>query len=235
LDNKRIIVALDTPDMDAALALAARLDPRLCRVKVGKELFVGAGPAVVENLHGRGFEIFLDLKFHDIPNTVAGACRSAARLGVWMMNVHASGGEAMLRAAREAIESVARPPLLIAVTILTSLSQSDFSAAGFAGSVEEAVERLARLARTCGLDGVVCSAREAKMLRRAVGDDFTLVTPGIRLPGDEAHDQARSVTPLEAVKLGADYLVVGRSVTRAADPAAVLESIRASISPELHK
>ena len=235
MDSKRLIVALDAQDAEAALALAARLDPRLCRVKVGKELFVGAGPAVVENLHGRGFEIFLDLKFHDIPNTVAGACRSAARLGVWMMNVHASGGEAMLRAAREAIESVARPPLLIAVTILTSLSQSDFSAAGFAGSVEEAVERLARLARTCGLDGVVCSAREAKMLRRAVGDDFTLVTPGIRLPGDEAHDQARSVTPLEAVKLGADYLVVGRSVTRAADPAAVLESIRASISPELHK
>jgi len=235
LDSKKLIVALDAQDAEAALALAARLDPRLCRVKVGKELFVAAGPAVVEQLHGRGFEIFLDLKFHDIPNTVAGACRSAARLGVWMMNVHASGGEAMLRAAREAIESVARPPLLIAVTILTSLSQSDFSTAGFAGSVEEAVERLARLARTCGLDGVVCSAREAKMLRRAVGDDFTLVTPGIRLPGDAADDQARSVTPVEAVKLGADYLVVGRSVTRAADPAAVLESIRASISPELHK
>ena len=234
MDNNRIIVALDAPDMDSALAMAARLDPRLCRVKVGKELFVAAGPAVVEKLHERGFEIFLDLKFHDIPNTVAGACRSAARLGVWMMNVHASGGEAMLRAAREAVEKVARPPLLIAVTILTSLAQSDFAAAGFTGTVEGAVERLARLARSCGLDGVVCSAQEARMLRGAIGGDFTLVTPGIRLPGDPAHDQARSVTPVEAVRFGADYLVIGRSVTRAADPAAVLESIRASLEEGTH-
>jgi orotidine-5'-phosphate decarboxylase len=235
LDNKkRIIVALDAPEADAALALAARLDPRVCRVKVGEELFVAAGPAVVERLQERGFEIFLDLKFHDIPNTVAGACRSAARLGVWMMNVHASGGEAMLRAAREALESVARPPLLIAVTILTSVSQSDFAAAGFSGSVAEAVERLARLARTCGLDGVVCSAREAPLVRHAVGDDFTLVTPGIRLPGDALDDQARLVTPVEAVRLGADYLVIGRSIARAADPAAVLESIRASLEEGTH-
>jgi len=229
---KRIIVALDTPDADSAVALAARLDPRLCRVKVGKELFVAAGPAVVERLQERGFEIFLDLKFHDIPNTVAGACRSAAKLGVWMMNVHASGGEAMLRAAREAIDQVVRPPLLIGVTILTSISPADFAAAGFSGSVLEAVERLARLARTCGLDGVVCSAQEAPMLRLAVGDDFTLVTPGIRLPGDATDDQARSVTPVEAVTLGADYLVIGRSIARAADPAAVLESILLSLSPD---
>ena len=229
-DGKRIIVALDAPDADGALALAARLDPRSCRVKVGKELFVAAGPSVVEKLHGRGFEIFLDLKFHDIPNTVAGACRSAARLGVWMLNVHAMGGEAMLRAAREAIEQVSRPPLLIGVTVLTSLAQSDFTAIGFTGSVDEAVERLARLARACGLDGVVCSAREVKALRAAVGGDFTLVTPGIRLPGAAADDQARSVTPAEAVKLGADYLVVGRPITRAQDPAAVLESIRNSLS-----
>ena len=229
---KRIIVALDTPDADAALALAARLDPRLCRVKIGKELFVASGPAVVERLQERGFEIFLDLKFHDIPNTVAGACRSAARLGVWMLNVHATGGEAMLRAAREALEQVARPPLLIAVTILTSLSPSDFAAVGFAGSVEESVERLARLARACGLDGVVCSAREAALLRNSVGDDFTLVTPGIRLPGDSADDQARTVTPLEAVRLGANYLVIGRPIARADDPAAVLEAILTSLSSE---
>ena len=235
MDNKkRIIVALDTPDAEAAVALAARLDPRLCRVKVGKELFVAAGPAVVEKLHERGFEIFLDLKFHDIPNTVAGACRSAAGLGVWMMNVHASGGEAMLRAAREAVESVARPPLLIAVTVLTSLSRADFDTVGFRGSVDETVERLARLARACGLDGVVCSAREARLLRGAVGHDFTLVTPGIRLPSDPVDDHARSVTPAEAVKLGADYLVIGRSISRAADPAGVLESIRTSISSESH-
>ena len=233
--SKRIIVALDTPDADTALALAARLDPRLCRVKVGKELFVAAGPVVVERLQERGFEIFLDLKFHDIPNTVAGACRSAARLGVWMLNVHATGGEAMLRAAREALEQVARPPLLIAVTILTSLAQSDFESVGFSGSVDESVERLARLARACGLDGVVCSAHEAPLLRRAVGDDFTLVTPGIRLPGDPADDQARSVTPVEAVRMGANYLVIGRSIARAADPAAVVESIRTSLSSESPK
>src|SRR3954470_7753903 len=156
LDNKRIIVALDAPDADAALAIAARLDPKLCRVKVGKELFVAAGPPVVHRLQERGFEVFLDLKFHDIPNTVAGACRSAARLGVWMMNVHASGGEAMMRAAREAIAQVARPPLLIAVTILTSLGNEDLAHVGFTGDTAENVERLARLARACGLDGVVC-------------------------------------------------------------------------------
>src|SRR3954470_803091 len=160
LDNKRIIVALDAPEADAALAIAARLDPKLCRVKVGKELFVAAGPAVVGRLQERGFEVFLDLKFHDIPNTVEGACRAAARLGVWMMNVHASGGAVMLRAAREAIEGVARPPLLIAVTVLTSLRDADLESIGFAGGVLESVDRLARLTRECGLDGVVCSAQE---------------------------------------------------------------------------
>jgi orotidine-5'-phosphate decarboxylase len=229
LDNKRIIVPLDFPDADAALALAARLDSKLCRVKVGKELFVAAGPAVVARLQERGFEVFLDLKFHDIPNTVAGACRAAARLGVWMMNVHASGGEAMLRAAREAIEGVARPPLLIAVTILTSLTDKDLERIGYAGSIMENVERLARLARASGLDGVVCSAQEAPVLRKAAGDGFVLVTPGIRLETDRKDDQARVVTPREAVRLGADYLVIGRSITQASDPAATLESIRESL------
>src|SRR3954470_19425669 len=159
LDNKRIIVALDAPEAEPALALAARLDPKLCRVKVGKELFVAAGPDVVHKLQERGFEVFLDLKFHDIPNTVAGACRSAARLGVWMMNVHASGGEAMMRAAREAVASVARPPMLVGVTVLTSLSGTDLERIGLGGSILDNVERLARLARACGLDGVVCSAQ----------------------------------------------------------------------------
>ena len=232
MDNKRVIVPLDFPDAEAALALAARLDPKLCRVKVGKELFVAAGPAVVLALQERGFEVFLDLKFHDIPNTVAGACRSAARLGVWMMNVHASGGEAMLRAAREAVEGVARPPLLVAVTILTSLAESDLQRVGYAGSLMENVERLARLTRACGLDGVVCSAQEAALIRKATGEDFTLVTPGIRLESGEAHDQARVVTPREAVRMGADYLVIGRPITQAKDPAAVLESIRASLSEQ---
>ena len=230
MDNKRVIVALDVPDMASAIALASRLDSRLCRVKVGKELFTAEGPAVVHALQERGFEVFLDLKFHDIPNTVAGACRSAARLGVWMLNVHASGGEAMMRAAREAIEGVARPPLLIAVTILTSLSADDLARVGYTGDVEENVERLARLARACGLEGVVCSAQEAQALRQATGPDFTLVTPGIRLASDAKGDQVRVVTPADAVRLGASYLVIGRSITGAADPVAALESIRQSLA-----
>jgi len=229
LDNKRLIVPLDLPDAASALALAARLDPKLCRVKIGKELFVAEGPAVVARVQERGFEVFLDLKFHDIPATVAGACRSAARLGVWMMNVHASGGEAMMRAARESIAGLARPPLLVGVTILTSLGDVDLGRIGFSGTVLENVERLARLARACGLDGVVCSAEEAPALRRAAGPDFKLVTPGIRLAAGERHDQSRVVTPVEAVRLGAHYLVVGRAVTQSKDPAATLESIRASL------
>jgi orotidine-5'-phosphate decarboxylase len=229
LDNKRIIVPLDTPRLADALALAARLDPKLCRVKIGKELFVAAGPEAVSRVHERGFEVFLDLKFHDIPHTVAGACRSAARLGVWMMNVHASGGEAMMRAAREAVDSVARPPMLIAVTVLTSLTGPELEHVGLAGSVMENVERLARLARACGLDGVVCSAQEATQVRQATGADFTLVTPGIRLAADAPDDQARIVTPREAVRLGADYLVIGRPITGSPDPAATLQSIRDSL------
>jgi orotidine-5'-phosphate decarboxylase len=214
LDNKRVIVALDVPDSPSALALAARLDPALCRVKVGKELFVDAGPAVVEALQRAGFEVFLDLKFHDIPNTVAGACRSAARLGVWMLNVHASGGSAMMRAAREAVSGFAKPPLVIGVTILTSLSTPELEPIGFRGSADDNVERLARLAQEAGLDGVVCSAQEAPRLRRACGAQFTLVTPGIRLPEGDKADQSRIATPAEAVRLGSDYLVIGRSITR---------------------
>jgi len=229
LDNKRVIVALDVPDAPRALELAARLDPKLCRVKVGKELFTAAGPAVVEQLQQRGFEVFLDLKYHDIPNTVAGACRAAAKLGVWMLNVHASGGEAMMRAAREAVATVSRPPLLIGVTILTSLAEADLQKVGFTGSAEENVVRLARLTRSSGLDGVVCSAQEAKALRAATGPDFTLVTPGIRLPDSPRDDQARTVTPSQAVKMGANYLVIGRPITQSADPATTLESIRASL------
>jgi orotidine-5'-phosphate decarboxylase len=229
LDNRCVIVPLDFPDADGALELAARLDPKLCRVKVGKELFVASGPEVVHRLQERGFDVFLDLKFHDIPNTVAGACRAAARLGVWMVNVHASGGEAMMRAAREAVAGVARPPLLIGVTILTSLAEADLERVGFTGAVQENVERLARLARACGLDGVVCSAQEAQAIRRATGPDFTLVTPGIRLDSGSRDDQVRVVTPREAVRLGADYLVIGRPITQSPDPAATLESIRRSL------
>jgi orotidine-5'-phosphate decarboxylase len=230
LDSKRVIVALDAPDADTALALAARLDPGACRVKVGKELFVAAGPAVVDKLHARGFEVFLDLKFHDIPNTVAGACRSAARLGIWMLNVHASGGEAMMRAAREAVDAGARRPLLIAVTVLTSLADADLARVGFTGSAAENAERLSRLAAASGMDGVVCSAEEAAQLRRAIGTGFLLVTPGIRMAQDARGDQSRVTTPAEAVRRGADYLVIGRPVTGAADPAAALDSILKSLT-----
>ena len=222
-------MALDVPDMAAAMALAARLDPKACRVKVGSELFTAAGPAVVAALHERGFEVFLDLKYHDIPNTVAGACRAAARLGVWMLNVHASGGEAMMRAAREAVAGVARPPIVIGVTVLTSLADADLAQVGFPGSARDNVVRLARLARASGLEGVVCSAQEVTALRQATGGDFVLVTPGIRLAADAPGDQARVVTPSEAVRLGADYLVIGRSITASPDPAATLESIRTSL------
>lgn len=232
MDSKRVIVALDFPDAGAALAAAGRLDPALCRVKVGKELFVSAGPAIVGQLHERGFEVFLDLKFHDIPNTVAGACRAAARLGVWMLNVHASGGSAMMRAAREAVAAFPRPPLLIGVTVLTSLSDAELGEVGFAGSAADNVGRLARLAAASGLDGVVCSAEEAAMLRDALGTGFVTVTPGIRLAGDAKGDQARVVTPGDAVRLGAHYLVIGRPVTQAADPAATLQSIVRSLGSE---
>ena len=229
MDNRRIVVPLDFPDARGALEMAARLDPALCRVKVGKELFVAAGPAVVDNLHARGHEVFLDLKFHDIPNTVAGACRSAGRLGVWMLNVHASGGEAMMRAAREAVDSAARPPLLVGVTVLTSLSDAELASVGFAGTAADNVARLARLARDCGLDGVVCSAREAPLLRSALGRGFALVTPGIRLAADARSDQSRVVTPPEAIRLGSDYLVIGRPITGSPDPAATLRAIQQSL------
>ena len=232
MDSRRVIVALDFPDAGAALAAAGRLDPALCRVKVGKELFVSAGPAIVGQLHERGFEVFLDLKFHDIPNTVAGACRAAARLGVWMLNVHASGGSAMMRAAREAVAAFPRPPLLIGVTVLTSLSDAELGEVGFAGSAADNVARLARLAASSGLDGVVCSAEEAAMLREALGAGFVTVTPGIRLAGDAKGDQSRVVTPEAAVRSGAHYLVIGRPVTQAADPAATLQSIVRSLGSE---
>lgn len=225
-----VIVALDVADASAALSLAARLDPQLCRVKVGKELFTRAGPAVVEQLQRAGFEVFLDLKFHDIPNTVAQALRAAADLGVWMVNVHAAGGRRMLEAAVEALTACRRPPLLIGVTVLTSMDASDLAELGYTETVAERVLRLATLTASAGLDGVVCSAQEAPALRRACGEAFALVTPGIRTAGDDAADQRRVVTPAEAVALGADYLVIGRSVTASADPVMALNAILAGIS-----
>jgi orotidine-5'-phosphate decarboxylase len=228
--KKPIIVALDYPDERSALEMADKLDPSLCRVKVGKELFTAAGPHVVRELNARDFDVFLDLKFHDIPNTVAGACRAAARLKVWMINVHASGGEAMLKAARAAIDAESHKPLLIAVTLLTSLGQDDLKSIGFAGTPLENVERLALLAQHAGLDGVVCSAAEAPGLRKAVARSFNLVTPGIRLPEDAAGDQARVVTPRDAMANGSDYLVIGRPITGAQDPVAKLKQIQQQLA-----
>jgi len=220
--SSRIIVALDYADPEDAIALAGRLSPQQCRLKVGKELFTRSGPALVETLQGRGFEIFLDLKYHDIPNTVANAVRAAGELGVWMVNVHVAGGRRMLEAAVEALRGLPQRPLLVGVTVLTSLSAADLAELGYSDTPEERVLRLAALAQDCGLDGVVCSALEAPALRRERGRDFLLVTPGIRLAGDAAGDQRRVVTPGEAVQLGADYLVIGRSITAAADPLAAL-------------
>ncbi|MFZ5556972.1 MAG: orotidine-5'-phosphate decarboxylase [Pseudomonadota bacterium] len=226
----RIVVALDVPTPEQALALAAVLDSRLCRLKVGKELFTAAGPRLVENLTAKGYEIFLDLKFHDIPNTVAGACRAAAALGVWMLNVHALGGRAMLEAARAAVSGASKPPLLTAVTVLTSMGQRDLDEIGLQGSPAAAALRLAGLAHACGLDGVVCSPREAAALRARFGARFRLVTPGVRPPGAGSGDQARVATPVAAVAAGADDLVIGRPITQAADPGAAL----AAIAEEIH-
>lgn len=227
--DKHIIVALDEPDADAALKVAARLDPKLCRVKIGKELFVAAGPAVVERVHERGFEVFLDLKFHDIPNTVAQACKAAAAMGVWMVNVHALGGRKMMEAAREALANSARPPRLIAVTVLTSMGADDLADIGIAASPADMVLRLARLAQSCGLDGVVCSAQEASLLRREIGEKFCLVTPGIRPPQADMDDQMRVMTPRAALENGSSYLVIGRPITRAASPLQALKEISQEI------
>lgn len=229
MNSTKIIVALDFPDAASALALASRLDPALCRLKVGKELFTAAGPDLVRTLAGRGFEVFLDLKFHDIPNTVAAACRAAASLGVWMLNVHASGGRRMMEAARDALADLAHPPLLIAVTVLTSMSGEDLAETGVADGPAEQVLRLARLAQSCQLDGVVCSAQEAAMLHTRLGADFRLVTPGIRPAGADTADQRRVMTPVEALKAGATDLVIGRPITGAIDPLAALQQIRSDI------
>ncbi|MCG5495071.1 orotidine-5'-phosphate decarboxylase [Ectothiorhodospira variabilis] len=221
----RIIIALDFPDADTALSFVKSLDPAQCRLKVGFELFVAAGPTLIEALQTRGFEVFLDLKFHDIPNTVAGACRTAAALGVWMINVHASGGRRMMEAAREALEGEGKRPLLIAVTVLTSMDDAELEACGIGRGVDEQARFLAGLTQESGLDGVVCSAREAPVLRQELGTEFLKVTPGIRPRGSEAGDQKRIVTPADAIRDGATHLVIGRPITRAQDPSAVLAAI----------
>lgn len=229
-NNPRVIVALDFPDARSALELASRLDPAACRLKVGKELFTASGPELVRELVGKGFGVFLDLKFHDIPNTVAAACKAAADLGVWMLNVHASGGRKMMEAAREAVDRSSNRPLLIGVTVLTSMDEAGLREIGISSSPREQVLHLAGLAQQCGLDGVVCSAQEAPDLRARFGKEFALVTPGIRPAGADVGDQSRIMTPANAIRAGSDYLVIGRPVTQAPDPVAALESIQDEIS-----
>jgi orotidine-5'-phosphate decarboxylase len=224
-----VIVALDFPSEKETMQLVEQLEPSLCRLKVGKELFTRCGPALVKQLVDKNFDVFLDLKYHDIPNTVARACEAAADLGVWMLNVHALGGEKMMQAARQAMSSQ-DSPLLIAVTWLTSSGQAELDALGIQSTPEEMVSRLASMTKNAGLDGVVCSAQEAPMLRNKLGDDFCLVTPGIRLVDSTKDDQNRVVTPEQAIKDGASYLVIGRPITQAADPCEVLRSITKTIT-----
>lgn len=229
--DKRIIVALDFNSSDQAMTLLDNLDSSLCRVKIGKELFTACGPQFVRQVIGRGFDVFLDLKFHDIPNTVAKAVSVASDMGVWMLNVHASGGLAMMELARQALDGYgAQRPKLIAVTVLTSLLQEDLKKVGVELSPEEQVSKLAFLTREAGLDGVVCSAAETKLLRTQLPEDFCLVTPGIRRAEDAAGDQKRVLGPAEAIQNGSNYLVVGRPITQADSPNAILEEFNLAIS-----
>ncbi|EAC1357583.1 orotidine-5'-phosphate decarboxylase [Escherichia coli] len=228
--NSPVVVALDYHNRDAAMAFVDKIDPRDCRLKVGKEMFTLFGPQFVRELQQRGFDIFLDLKFHDIPNTAAHAVAAAADLGVWMVNVHASGGARMMAAAREALVPFGKDaPLLIAVTVLTSMEASDLADLGVTLSPADYAERLAALTQKCGLDGVVCSAQEAVRFKQVFGQEFKLVTPGIRPQGSDAGDQRRIMTPEQALAAGVDYMVIGRPVTQSVDPAQTLKAINASL------
>ena len=228
MNDSKVIVALDFASDKAAMQLVEKLNPELCKLKVGKELFTRCGPALVKDIVASGFDVFLDLKFHDIPHTVARACESAAELGVWMVNVHSMGGVAMMEAARSVL-SHDDAPLLIAVTLLTSSGEKELSAMGIDQSPADFVKRLATMTQQAGLNGVVCSAQEAPMLKQQCGDDFLLVTPGIRPENASADDQNRIMTPKKAVENGSDYLVIGRPVTQSDDPVRVLQEINAQI------
>ncbi|MBY0345506.1 MAG: orotidine-5'-phosphate decarboxylase [Neisseriaceae bacterium] len=229
--DPKVLVALDFSEKNHALAFISQLSPDLCRLKVGKELFTIAGPEFVKQLTQMGFEIFLDLKFHDIPHTVAQACRAAAEMGVWMLNVHASGGRNMMLAAKAALADYNKPPLLIGVTVLTSMDDQDLRDIGVQISPPAHVLHLSKLAQSCGLDGVVCSAQEASLLRAELGHNFLLVTPGIRLTNSTEDDQRRILTPVEACAAGANYLVIGRPIAQSKSPLTVLAEINHSILP----
>ena len=227
--NSRVIVALDFDNEQAALALAEQLNASECRLKVGKELFTRAGPQLVRTLVDRGFDVFLDLKFHDIPNTTAKAICAAADLGVWMTNVHASGGTRMMTKAREAVENHGGDMLLIAVTVLTSMDDSDLQQVGVNSVAGDQVLALANLTKQAGLDGVVCSAQEATHLKQRLGQEFKLITPGIRLTDSASDDQRRIVSPAQAIEQGSDYLVIGRPITQAENPQQMLQKINSSL------
>jgi orotidine-5'-phosphate decarboxylase len=226
-NDSKIIVALDYADSASALKLVNQLDPKLCKLKVGKELFTASGPQLVEKLIAKDFKVFLDLKYHDIPNTVSKACEAASNLGVWMLNVHASGGSAMMQAALEGVNKSSQKPYLIAVTVLTSMSQKGLHEIGIEASMDEQVLRLAKLTQQADLHGVVCSALEAQLLKQHMNNDFLLVTPGIRPLNVNQDDQSRVVTPSQALQMGASYLVIGRPVSQAANPLKTLEAIYA--------
>lgn len=229
--DAKVVVALDFDNKDEALSFVDKIQPSDCRLKVGKEMFTHFGPEFVKELVNRGFDVFLDLKFHDIPNTVAKAVAAAADLGVWMVNVHASGGIKMMQKAKEALLPFGdKAPLLIAVTVLTSMSEEDLAGIGITRTPAEQVQHLATLTKNAGLDGVVCSAMEAESLKQLLGQDFKLITPGIRPAGSNADDQKRIMTPEQALKVGVDYLVIGRPITKAENPHAVLQTINLSIS-----
>ncbi|EEF80366.1 orotidine-5'-phosphate decarboxylase [Methylophaga thiooxydans] len=229
MSDPKIIVALDYANAEAALTMADQIDPKRARVKVGKELFTRSGPQVVDALVKRGFDVFLDLKYHDIPNTVAKACAAAADLGVWMLNVHTLGGGAMMSAAKEAVGNTSDSPILIGVTLLTSMDKQTFDQIGLQGTMTDTVVRLATLAKNSGLDGVVCSAQEATPLREQLGQDFQLITPGIRPAGSDRGDQHRTMTPQQALAAGSHYLVIGRPITAATDSMQALLDIERSL------
>ena len=226
----KVIVALDYANLADANSLVSKLNPNYCHLKVGKELFTSTGPAFIDYLHSKHFKVFLDLKFHDIPTTVKKACEAASQLGVWMINVHASGGSSMLEAALEGINKSNQPPLLIAVTVLTSMNQKMLEEIGVTTTLENQVLRLAKLAETSGLNGIVCSAKDLKFLKNQLHKSFLYVTPGIRMTGDASNDQVRTLTPIEAIKAGSSHLVIGRPITQSANPSEALEKIYLEIN-----
>lgn len=228
--SSKLIIALDFSSADIAMQFVDQLSPSDCKLKVGFELFVSAGPEMVRKLTNKGFDIFLDLKFHDIPNTVASVCKAAAKLDVWMMNVHASGGIEMMHKASEALGNFESPPKLIAVSVLTSMTDKQLQQTGVNALAKDQVAHLATLAKEAGLDGMVCSAREANLLRQLMGEDFLLVTPGIRPTGSDRGDQSRIMTPADAIRAGVNYIVVGRPITQASKPLEVIAMINAELS-----